>query len=117
LKEENNFLLKDLATQLEKRNAEIERLKKEKTESVSSLSTKASNLHETIRNLQDMNDQRKEQSCIPKISLVKVTIESKNGEITKLNKKVNEAKKEFVGIKNEVDVIEREKARLAEENV
>lgn len=49
--------------------------------------------------------------------LVKVTIEQKNGEIQKLNKKVNDAKKEFVGIKNEVDLIEREKARLAEENV
>lgn len=51
------------------------------------------------------------------IQTVKITIEEKNGEINKLNKKVNDAKKEFVGIKNEVDMIEREKARLAEENV
>jgi hypothetical protein len=49
--------------------------------------------------------------------LVKVTIEQKNTEIQKLNKKVNEAKKEFAGIKNEVELLEREKSRLAEENV
>jgi hypothetical protein len=59
MKEENNFLLKDLATQLEKKNAEIERLKKEKTESVNSLTNKTANLQDVIRNLQDMNDQRK----------------------------------------------------------
>lgn len=59
MKEEHNFLLKDLATQLEKRTGEIDRLKKEKSESLTSLSSKASNLQEVIRNLQDMNDQRK----------------------------------------------------------
>lgn len=45
------------------------------------------------------------------------TIELKNEEIKKLNRKINEARTEFSIIKNEVDLFDQEKQRLKDENV
>lgn len=49
--------------------------------------------------------------------LVNQTIDLKNEEIKKLNRKVNEAKTEFTIIRNEVDLFDQEKDRLKDENV
>ena len=58
IKDEQNFVIKDLTTQLEKKNAEVERLKKEKNESIQLLNEKNQSLQEALKHFQETNDKR-----------------------------------------------------------
>ena len=59
IREEQDFLVKDLQSQVEKRQGEVDRIKRDKTESLSALNHKTNNLQDMIKNLQELNDQRK----------------------------------------------------------
>lgn len=56
-REEQTAQIRDLQAQLDKKNLEIERLRKDKETSYSGINSKATNLNETIRTLQEINEQ------------------------------------------------------------
>ena len=57
MKDDHSATIRELALQLEKKNVEIDRLKKEKNEAVNNLNTKVNGLQDLVRNLEVVNDQ------------------------------------------------------------
>ena len=57
MKDDHSATIRELALQLEKKNVEIDRLKKEKNEAVNNLNTKVNGLQDLVRNLEVVNEQ------------------------------------------------------------
>jgi len=104
LKEEHENTIRELNHELERKNQEINRITREKTDLSSNFTKKTNSLQDVAKSNQDA------------ATKLQQTIGVKNDEIEKLNRKLNENKREFSIIKSESELHEQEKTRIAFEN-
>jgi len=104
LKEEHENSIRELNHELERKNQEINRITREKTDLSSNFTKKTNSLQDVAKSNQDA------------ATKLQQTITVKNDEIEKLNRKLNENKREFSIIKSESELHEQEKTRIAFEN-